>query len=169
MTPDTQTQQLVQQMRAAAEKATPGPWCAGHLADDDHPCNCTSIVCEGYAGAICRVDFDNGLRIGEGGNDAPPLEEAKANLRYIAAANPTNVLALIAALEAATARADAAEAKVRNAHGTMEQLFKAQCAAEDTAGTLPAKEAVKLVPRHWHKVMDGVRAVRAALASEASS
>lgn len=65
---------------------TPGPWHAPHFADDTCTCNCRSVVSECYAGAICTVEFDNGLRIEDGGNDAPPLEQAKANARLIAAA-----------------------------------------------------------------------------------
>jgi hypothetical protein len=143
MTP-INTDELVQQMRAAAEAATPGPWrrltSFRVISSGDKP----------VAGADCR-----GRSISSARNDAD----------HIALANPANVLALIAALEQETARADAAEAKVALASMAMEQLFKAQVASEDTAGTLPAREAVKLVPRHWHRVMDGVRAVRAALAS----
>jgi hypothetical protein len=43
-------------------------------------------VSESYAGGICTVQVDNGLRIGEGGNDAPPRDEAIANMHLIAAA-----------------------------------------------------------------------------------
>lgn len=66
---------------------TPGPWYPGHFVDDDHSCNCTGIVSEhGPMGGIASVHIDNGKAIGDGGNDAPPLEEAKANARLIAAA-----------------------------------------------------------------------------------
>jgi len=54
-------------------------------------------------GAIATVHVDNGLPIGEGGNDAPPAEEAAANMRYIAACNPVamrEVLALARQAEA---------------------------------------------------------------------
>ena len=65
---------------------TPGPWYPGHLCRDDHACNCPYVLSEGYAGAICEVSVNNDLPISEGGNDAPPLAEAKANQRLIAAA-----------------------------------------------------------------------------------
>lgn len=67
-------------------KFTPGPWYVPHFADDTVACDCKSIVSECYAGAICTIAIDNGLRIEDGGNDAPPIEEAKANARLIAAA-----------------------------------------------------------------------------------
>lgn len=67
-------------------KFTPGPWHAGHMVDDSHPCECRSVVSEHYAGGICEIDVDNGLSIEDGGNDAPPLEEAKANCTLIAEA-----------------------------------------------------------------------------------
>lgn len=65
---------------------TPGPWMVGHFADDDHSCNCTGILSQCYMGAIAQIRIDNELPIAEGGNDSPPLEEAKANGRLIAAA-----------------------------------------------------------------------------------
>ncbi len=64
---------------------TPGPWYAPHFVDDTTTCNCRSVVCEFYAGAICTIHFDNGKAISDGGNDAPPLEEAKANAQAISA------------------------------------------------------------------------------------
>lgn len=67
-------------------KHTPGPWLVPHMARDDHPCNCKSILAEGYMGAIATIQVDNGKSISEGGNDSPPLEEAKANAHLIAAA-----------------------------------------------------------------------------------
>lgn len=65
---------------------TKGPWDGPHFARDDISCNCTSVVSEGYAGAIATIHFDNGKTIDDGGNGCPPLEEAKANARLIAAA-----------------------------------------------------------------------------------
>ncbi len=69
-------------------KFTPGPWEVPHFvtATDDGDCKCTSVVEGGYAGGICHIHIDNGMSISEGGNDAPPLEEAKANATLIAAA-----------------------------------------------------------------------------------
>jgi hypothetical protein len=67
-------------------KFTPKPWSIPHFARDEVKCDCASILAEGYMGAIAEVHFDNGLRIGNGGNDCPPIEEAKANARLMAAA-----------------------------------------------------------------------------------
>lgn len=65
-------------------EATPRPWYAGHLADDNHSCNCQSILAEnGKMGGVGQVFVDNGKPVSEGGNDAPSLEEAKANLALI--------------------------------------------------------------------------------------
>lgn len=66
-------------------KHTPGPWHVGHLGSDRN-CQCRTVVDEGYAGGICTVHLGNGLPVGEGGNDAPPLKEAVANMHMIAAA-----------------------------------------------------------------------------------
>ena len=67
-------------------KHTPGPWTLPHFADDSVDCNCLYILADGYAGAICVVNVDNGLPISEGGNDCPPLEEAIANAYLLHAA-----------------------------------------------------------------------------------
>lgn len=76
---------------------TPGPWHPGHLGSDGK-CQCRSVCDEGYAGGICTVHVGNGLPIGDGGNDAPPRDEAVANMYLIAAAPD-----LLAALEAVMA------------------------------------------------------------------
>jgi hypothetical protein len=68
------------------DKFTPGPWTVPHLAQDDCECNCASVLADGYFGSVATISVDNGKRVGEGGNDSPPLEEAKANARLIAAA-----------------------------------------------------------------------------------
>lgn len=66
---------------------TPGPWMPGHMVDDDNACDCRSILSEHYMGSIATVDVWNGIEgIGNGDNDSPPLEEAKANAHLIAAA-----------------------------------------------------------------------------------
>lgn len=67
-------------------KHTPGPWSTPHLACEDVKCDCAYVLSEGYAGAICTIEVGDGKRVSDGGNDCPPLEEAKANARLIAAA-----------------------------------------------------------------------------------
>lgn len=87
-------------------KFTPGPWCVPHFADDTHPCMCISVVgMHGGMGGICDIEIDNGLLISEGGNDAPDIEQAKANAHLIAAAPD-----LYEALEWAVLNADESEA-----------------------------------------------------------
>lgn len=73
-------------MDSKVDKHSAGPWYPGHLGDSTIDCQCTSIVNEGYAGGIARVNLDNGLKYIESGwNDCPPLEEAVANMHLIAA------------------------------------------------------------------------------------
>ena len=80
-------------------------------------------------GGICRVEFDNGLPISEGGNDAPDLEQAKANARLIAAAPD-----LLEALEDMLAQADFA-ASVRGGEGHMKHaMAKARAAIVKAKG-----------------------------------
>ena len=86
----------IEAIEKAMEGVTPGQWYPGHLGTDS-TCQCRSIVDEGiYMGAIATVHVDNGLPIVEGGNDAPPAEEAAANMRYIAACNPVAISELLA-------------------------------------------------------------------------
>ena len=73
---------------------TQGPWHAPCFATVIDGCDCRYVLSEGYAGSICEVSIDNGIRlVTEGGNDCPPLEEAKANAHLIADA-PAAALAL---------------------------------------------------------------------------
>lgn len=71
-------------------KRTQGIWLEPHIVDDEVTCNCKWILAEGYCGSVCEISVDNGKLVGEGGNDSPPLEEAKANAQFIALA-PTMV------------------------------------------------------------------------------
>lgn len=87
--------ELIAEIEAGLEGVTPGPWEAGHFGTDSK-CQCTSVVCDGYAGAIAHVAVSDGLKIGEGGNDCPPKTEAAANMRHIARCHPGNIAALIA-------------------------------------------------------------------------
>lgn len=66
-------------------KFTKGPWFAGHLGSDSK-CQCRGILSEGYMGCIATIEVDNGKAVSNGGNDAPPLDEAIANMRLITAA-----------------------------------------------------------------------------------
>lgn len=79
-------------------KHTPGPWHPGHLGSDS-TCQCANVVDEGYAGGICTIHIGNGKPIGDGGNDAPPREQAIANMHLIAAA-PDMLAALQAFVQA---------------------------------------------------------------------
>lgn len=67
-------------------KWTKGPWSTPHLAQDHVDCNCAYVLSDGYFGSIATIQFDNGLLVGSGGNDSPPIVEAKANAKLIAQA-----------------------------------------------------------------------------------
>ena len=99
----TLTNEQVAEIKAKALAASSGEWSAGCFSreGDTSGCDCKYIFSDGYCGSIATISVDNGLQVGEGGNDSPPLEEAKANQRFIAAANPSAILSLIATLEAA--------------------------------------------------------------------
>lgn len=75
---------LIEKLRELLKTATRGPWHPGHLGDEDQRCQCTGIVDEGYAGGIASVHVSNGIpSVAHGGNDAPPKEEAAANMKLI--------------------------------------------------------------------------------------
>ena len=81
----TPAQQLrLEAIQTRESKATRGPWYEPHLSDDSIGCNCGYVLDEAHCGSICEIDVDNGKPIGEGGNDAPCIEEAKANGKFIA-------------------------------------------------------------------------------------
>jgi hypothetical protein len=88
----------IEMLRKLCDAASPGPWEAGHLADDEHSCQCAHVLDEGHAGGIGSVYVDDGT------NFAPKIEEAKANLLFIAAARQ----ALPKLLKEAEALAEAA-------------------------------------------------------------
>lgn len=64
-----------------------GPWTVPHFATS-HGCKCGYVFDSSgnYMGAVATVHFNDGRSIEEGGGDDPPIEEAKANARLIAAA-----------------------------------------------------------------------------------
>lgn len=109
-------------------------------------------------GAIATVHVDNGLPVGEGGNDAPPADEAAANMRYIAAFNPQVAIALLdraqavearstaleAERDAEKARADAAEAERDKVLDDSYEVVKTKREHEATISTLTAeRDALK--------------------------
>jgi hypothetical protein len=67
-------------------KHTPGPWSVPHMARPEVDCDCVYVLANGYMGSVADISVYNGKPIGEGGNDSPPLAEAQANARLIAAA-----------------------------------------------------------------------------------
>jgi hypothetical protein len=73
----------IKKLNELFEKTTQGKWGTGCLGSGNS-CQCSYILNEGIAGAIATVHIDNGLLISEGGNDAPPREEAIANMNFIA-------------------------------------------------------------------------------------
>lgn len=87
----------LREMRERVDKATSPPWSPGHLCDDDSPCKCRYVLDDLHAGAVCTVGApeDDGTNPG----DNPPLNEAKANQVFIAAAR-TDVPRLLDEVEA---------------------------------------------------------------------
>jgi hypothetical protein len=117
----------IEAIEKAMEGVTPGPWYPGHLGTAS-TCQCRSIVDDGsYMGAIATVHVDNGIPIGEGGNDAPPAEEAAANMRYIAACNPVAMREVLALAR----RAEALQQEVDSLKQTRQHSREASAALHD--------------------------------------
>lgn len=130
-------------LQRLCDGATGGEWVSGCFIDDSTKCNCQSVTCEAYAGAICTIHVDNGKRIDDGGNDCPPLEEAKANSRFIAASR-TAFPALIAKcreLQAENERQQAALAEyaTKNTH-LMNDVVQMGMARDDYYDQLAAAQ-----------------------------
>ena len=110
-------------LRELAQKATPGPWKI--VSDALHFHSLTSI----FAG---KVDHKNRIPaqmiVDIGGNDESP--QLEANTRFIAAANPAVVLAMLDEIDRLQKIESAAQnlAKVRGRHNSelaMNQLLEA--------------------------------------------
>lgn len=70
------------QLKKDIKLGTAGEWMV-HLGSES-TCQCPYVVGEfGPLGAIATININDGKLISEGGNDSPPLEEAKANARRI--------------------------------------------------------------------------------------
>jgi hypothetical protein len=82
----TFTTEFIAEQLAIAAKATQGPYYGPHLSDDLCSCDCGSIISDQYFGAIVVVGVNNGKDISHGGNDSPPIEEAKTNGLFISGA-----------------------------------------------------------------------------------
>jgi len=68
---------------------TKGEWRLPHFVvnkDNQEHCQCVFVLNEGICGSIADISINNGKEISEGGNDAPPLEEAIDNAKLICAA-----------------------------------------------------------------------------------
>lgn len=136
-------------LEETAKKATPGPWHPGCFVADNTPCQCKYVLAESYMGSIATISVNNDLAVGDGGNDSPPVDEAKANLRFIASANPSAILSLRPAIEAAIASAVSGAEKERNAlikavgvHATVRSEYFARAeAAESERDALKADVA----------------------------
>ena len=113
---------------------TAGPWVAGHFADDDHPCNCTHVLSDQYMGSIATVRHGS-----QDGDGYPPDEEARANLRLIAAAP-----AMYEALKLARAFAEAEVENREHAGGTMsDYINEAQEVVDAIDAAISQAEASK--------------------------
>lgn len=116
------------EMRAAAEKATPGPW-KEFICDDGGQWS-------GWPLSISAVNDEDKCIVRPGGqypyawDAAVSQREAVANARFIALANPTNVLALLDEVEALRARVERLSPLVRTETAPSETAIQVQLAAE---------------------------------------
>lgn len=90
-------------IRAREAAATAGPWMVPHMCEDEHPCNCRSILSPAYCGAIAEIPQLLDKPIPEGGNDCPPETGARCNADFIAHSRQ-DIPDLLADHDALTAR-----------------------------------------------------------------
>lgn len=124
---------MTDELRKAAEAATPGPW-QQHLVDDTTVTSTTLDVCCTFpdGGRNDDVDF------------AAPVEQHEANAAYIAAANPKAILELldrIAALEAENARLREALTDLTEFVVSKFMAHDEPCDAHETGRLCPACES----------------------------
>lgn len=95
----TDITELAQRMKAAAEKATKGPWVT---FDDDWSDDEDVVVTNEARDSDC-VSPIAVIKCGgsESDDDSPYCAEQRANAAFIALANPANILELVEALEKA--------------------------------------------------------------------
>ncbi|MGQ6288768.1 ead/Ea22-like family protein [Serratia sp. IR-2025] len=98
------------ELKAAAMAATPGPWISGDDSWSDGNHANISTADRYDSGIINIAQIDGGGS--ESGFDEPFSTEQQANARYITAANPAVILALLAELEAKDKRIAELEAKL---------------------------------------------------------
>lgn len=141
---------LIQELRDGLEGTTKGTWRPGHLANDDHSCDCGFVFDSlDRQGSIATVNMDDG---GQFGKEYPSRDEAKANLNHIIAAQPDNIRALLDALttkDTALAEARAEHSASRRNFHTMQHaanaLLKRATTAEASLADLAAEnERLKL-------------------------
>ncbi|HDZ9277554.1 TPA: ead/Ea22-like family protein [Klebsiella pneumoniae] len=97
----TDITELAQNLKAAAEKATPGQWERG---DGKHGGELLVYCDDALGSAVCEANS---------GYNAIPKYQRIDNLDFIALANPANILALVEVLKKAQAIKAAAEKLVR--------------------------------------------------------
>ncbi|HHS9616768.1 TPA: ead/Ea22-like family protein [Raoultella planticola] len=137
----TDITELAQSLKAAAEKATPGPWERG---DGRHGGELFVYCDDALGSAVCEATSTY---------NAIPKYQRIHNLDFIALANPVNVLALVEALENAQRRIaelEDAEEKICAANVTLdarEELAERQLAELDSRTV-----TVKMPKPHAHLI-----------------
>ena len=90
-----------------AAKASQGQWATGCFVNPESKCQCKYIFAEGYCGAIADIRVSSGLPVSEeGGDDDPPIEEARANALLIARCNPHDMTLVYKLIAEALERVD---------------------------------------------------------------
>jgi hypothetical protein len=101
-------EKIERELRENLDGVTKGPWRPGHLANDDHSCDCGFVFDSlDRQGSIATVNMDDG---GQFGKEYPSRDEAKANLKHIVAAQPENIRALLDELSRLRGVVEAADA-----------------------------------------------------------
>lgn len=145
------------ELKAAAMAATPGPW----ILDDDswsEGDNANVSTEERYDGRIVSIAQIEGGG-SESGFDEPFSAEQQANARYITAANPAVVLAMLAELEAKTLEGRCIEQErelfrvERTAHQQHAQELEKRIAELEAKLATPVRLLGEMLVHDWeHRV-----------------
>lgn len=140
------------ELKAAAMAATPGPWISGDdsWSDGDHANISTADRYDSGIINIAQVDGGGS----ESGFDEPFSTEQQANARYITAANPAVILALLAELEAKDKRIEELNSIIRRRDKQIERaegleddvnFWKQRCLDLEASS-----EISTITPTAWH-------------------
>lgn len=152
----TDITELAQRMKAAAEKATPGPWERG---DGKHGGELLVYCDDALGSAVCEATSEY---------NAIPKYQRIDNLDFIALANPANILALVESLEKAQAENTACVAGMAESYETTISMLRSHITEleESHAQVIQSRDHYKHISEEGLKQLAESRTVTVKLPKE---